>query len=246
MNSDNLKNKTALVTGASRGIGRAIALALADEGIHVAINYQHQKEKAEEVSGLIAEKKVNSIAVQADISKASDVEKMVLIVEKNLGNISILINNAGIAIRQKIEETTEEDFDKTIKVNLKSSFLVTQAVLPNMRRNKWGRIIMITSTAAQIGGAVGLHYAASKAGQIGMMHFYAAHLAKEGITVNAIAPALIKTDMLNELGSIKPDLIPLGRFGTVKEIADAAIMLVKNGYISNQVININGGLHPSN
>ncbi|MEJ2613643.1 MAG: 3-oxoacyl-ACP reductase FabG [Ignavibacteriaceae bacterium] len=245
MNDNNLRNKVALVTGASRGIGKAVALALADEGIQIAVNYKNNKEKADEVCKLILEKGVKTVAVQADVSEADSVSKMISTIEKELGNISILINNAGIAFRQKIEETAEKDFDETIKINLKSNFLVTQAVLTNMRKNKWGRIIMISSTAAQIGGAVGLHYAASKAGQIGMMHFYAANLAKEGITVNAIAPALIETDMLNELGNIKPDLIPLGRFGSAKEIADAAVMLVKNGYISNQVININGGLHPS-
>ena len=245
MTPDNLKNETALVTGASRGIGKAIALALADEGIHVAVNYKKNKEDAGEVCRLIIEKGVKAVAVKADISERGSVSKMISFIETKLGNIDILINNAGIAVRQKVEETTEKVFDETIKVNLKSNFLVTQAVLPNMRKNKWGRIIMISSTAAQIGGAVGLHYAASKAGQIGMMHFYAANLAKEGITVNAIAPALIKTDMLNELGNIKPDLIPAGRFGTVQEIADAAVMLIKNGYINNQTININGGLYPT-
>ncbi len=245
MKNDNLKNRIALVTGASRGIGKAVALSLADEGIQVAVNYKSNKEKADEVCKLILEKGVKAVAVQADVSEADSVSKMISTVEKELENISILINNAGIAVRQKIEETTEKDFDETIKINLKSNFLVTQAVLPNMRKNKWGRIIMISSVAAQIGGGVGLHYAASKAGQIGMMHFYAANLAKEGITVNAVAPALIKTDMINELDNIKPELIHLGRFGTVKETADAVIMLVKNGYISNQVINVNGGLHPS-
>jgi len=245
MNEENLKNRIALVTGASRGIGKAIALALAEEGIQVAVNYKSNKEKAGEVCKLILEKGAKAIAVQADVSEAYSVNKMISIIENELGNISILINNAGIAIRQKVEETTEKDFDETIKINLKSNFLVTQSVLPNMRKNKWGRIIMISSIAAQIGGAVGLHYAASKAGQIGMMHFYAANLSKESITVNAVAPALIKTDMLDELGNINPDLIPLGRFGTVKEVADTVMMLIKNGYISNQVININGGLHPS-
>ncbi|MFZ0453237.1 MAG: 3-oxoacyl-ACP reductase family protein [Ignavibacteriaceae bacterium] len=245
MNEENLKNRIALVTGASRGIGKAIALALADEGVNVVINYRSNKEEADKVCKSIMEKGVKAVAVKADISEPDSVNKMISIIEKELGDVNILINNAGIAVRQKIEETTEKDFDETIKINLKSNFLVTQSVLPNMRKNKWGRIIMISSTAAQIGGAVGLHYAASKAGQIGMMHFYAANLAKEGITVNAVAPALIKTDMLDELGNINPDLIPLGRFGTVKEVADTVMMLVKNGYISNQVININGGLHPS-
>ncbi len=245
MEPNDVKGKNALVTGGSRGIGKAIALALAEEGINVAVNFHRQKEKAGEVCRLITEKGVKALPVQADISRIEEVKKMISIINKELGNISILINNAGLAIRKKIEETTEDDFDNTIKVNLKSNFLVTQEVLPYMRKNKWGRIVLISSTAAQIGGAVGLHYAASKAGQIGLMHFYAANLGKEGITANAITPALIETDMLYELGNIKPDLIPVGRFGTAEEIADAAVMLVKNGYINNQTININGGLYPS-
>ncbi len=245
MKNENLKNKVALVTGASRGIGKAIALALADEGIQVAVNYNNKKDDAEAVCKLIAEKGSKAIAVQADVSDSASINKMVLTVEKELGEISILINNAGIATSQKIEETTEKDFDEIIRVNLKSNFLVTQSVLPSMRKNKWGRIVMISSTAAQIGGKVGLHYAASKAGQIGMMHFYAANLAKEGITVNAITPALIETDMLNELKNVNPETIPIGRFGTVDEIAQSTIMLVKNGYITNQTINVNGGIYPS-
>src|SRR6476620_1279242 len=114
-----------------------------------------------------------------------------------------------------------------------------------MRKNKWGRIIMISSVAAQTGGAVGLHYAASKAGQIGMMHFYARNLAAEGITVNAIAPAVIDTDMITQLGGLAPSNIPVGRFGQPGEVAEAVILLVKNGYITNQTINVNGGWHPS-
>ena len=245
MKKENQKNRIALVTGGSRGIGKAISLALADEGIQVAVNYNRNKENADEVCKLISEKGVKAIAVQADVSSAAAVRKMILTIEKELGSIGILINNAGIATRKKIEETTEEDFDKAMKINLKSNFLVTQKVLPNMRKNKWGRIIMISSTAAQIGGAVGLHYAASKAGQIGLMHFYAANLAKEGITVNAVAPALIETDMLKELGNINPGLVPTGRFGTVEEVADVAVMLIKNGYITNQTINVNGGIYPT-
>jgi 3-oxoacyl-[acyl-carrier protein] reductase len=245
MKKENQKNRIALVTGGSRGIGKAISLALADEGIQVAVNFHHNKDSADEVCKLISGKGIKAISVQADVSDAAAVSRMISTVEKELGSIDILINNAGIATRKGIEETSEEDFDEAIKINLKSNFLVTQAVLPAMRKNNWGRIIMISSTAAQIGGAVGLHYAASKAGQIGMMHFYAANLAKEGITVNAIAPALIETDMLHGLVNINQDLVPVGRFGTIKEIADVAVMLVKNGYITNQTINVNGGIYPA-
>ncbi len=242
---DELKNKIALVTGASRGIGKAIALAFADEGIHVAVNYHNKKEQADEVCKFIQTKDVKALAVQADVSEAKQVSAMINKIEKELGEINILVNNAGISIRRKIEETTEEDFDKMIKTNLKSTFLVTQSVLPKMRKNKLGRIIIISSVAAQTGGAIGLHYAASKAGQLGMMHFYARNLAAEGITVNAIAPAIIDTDMIEQLGGLTPSTIPVGRFGKPEEIAEAAILLIKNGYITNQTINVNGGWHPS-
>ena len=242
---EELKNKIALVTGASRGIGKAIAFALADEGIHVAVNYHTKKEEADNICKLIHEKGVKALAIQADVSEAKQVSVMIDNIEKELGEINILINNAGISIRRRIEETTESDFDEMIKINLKSTFLVTQAVLPNMRKNKWGRIIILSSVAAQTGGAVGLHYAASKAGQLGLMHFYAKNLAGEGITVNAIAPAVIETDMTTQLGGVTPSNIPVGRFGMPDEIAEAAILLVKNGYITNQTINVNGGWHPS-
>jgi 3-oxoacyl-[acyl-carrier protein] reductase len=242
---EELKNKIALVTGASRGIGKAIALALADEGIHVAINYHNKKEEADEVCKLIQTKGIKALTVRADVSEAKQVSAMIDAIEKELGEINIFVNNAGISIRRKIEEVTEEDFDEMIKTNLKSTFLVTQSILPGMRKNKWGRIIIISSVAAQTGGAVGLHYAASKAGQLGMMHFYAKNLAAEGITVNAIAPAIIETDMINQLGGLTPSNIPVGRFGKPEEIAGTAILLVKNGYITNQTININGGWHPS-
>lgn len=242
---EELKNKIALITGGSRGIGKAIALAFADEGINIVVNYQHKKTEANEVCKIIHAKGMKAWSIQADVSEAEQVSAMVSKIEKEIGEINILVNNAGISLRRKVEETTEEDFDKVIKINLKSGFLVTQAVLPGMRKNKWGRIIMISSVAAQTGGVIGLHYAASKAGQLGMMHFYAKNLAVEGITVNAIAPAIIETDMIHELGAPSPSTIPVGRFGTADEVAEAAVLLVKNGYITNQTINVNGGWHPS-
>ena len=132
-----------------------------------------------------------------------------------------------------------------IDVNLKSCFLVTQAVLPGMRSRKWGRIINISSVAAQTGGVVGPHYAASKAGMLGLTRFYASRLAKEGITVNAIAPALIATEMVAANPNARPDLIPVGRFGDVDEVAEVAVMLARNGYLTGQTINVNGGWYLS-
>ena len=155
------------------------------------------------------------------------------------------MNNAGIARVQKIEEITEADWDKLIDVNLKSAFLVTQAVLPAMRQRQWGRIINISSVAAQFGGVVGPHYASSKAGLHGLAHSYAGLLAKEGITANAISPALIDTDMVRANALARPHLIPIGRFGATEEVGSVVVMLAENAYITGQTINVNGGWYMS-
>lgn len=236
-----LSGRVALVTGASRGIGRAIALALAEVGSNVAVNFRNRENEAKEVCAGIEAYGRRCLAVQADVGNAEEVSRLIKTVEDHLGTISILVNNAGIAKARGLEEIDEPLWDETLTTNLKSCFLVTQAVLPGMRSQKWGRIINISSTAAQIGGIVGPHYAASKAGILGLTHSYASLLVKEGITVNAIAPALIVTDMVKDSLKARPDLIPLGRFGTVEEVADAALMLVGNGYMTGQTINVNGG-----
>ena len=162
-----------------------------------------------------------------------------------LGHIDILVNNAGIARVQTIDEITEKDWDELIAVNLKSCFLVTQAVLPGMRARRWGRIINLSSVAAHVGGVVGAHYAASKAGMLGLTHFYASRLAREGITVNAISPALIETEMVTANLNATPDRIPIGRFGAGDEVAEAALMLARNGYITGQTLHVNGGWYMS-
>src|SRR5271169_3707487 len=190
-----LKKKVALVTGASRGIGRAIALALAEAGADVAVNYVSHEPEALDVRKTIEGFGHRSIAVQADVSRTAEVTRLTKTIEHDLGEIDILVNNAGIARSSTIDTITERDWDDLIRTNLTASFLVTQSVLPTMRRKKWGRVINISSAAAHVGGVVGAHYAASKAGIIGLTHYYAAQLAKEGITVNAIAPGPIRTDM---------------------------------------------------
>ncbi len=138
-------------------------------------------------------------------------------------------------------QVTEQDWDEVLAVNLKSMFLVTQAVLLGMRQRKWGRIINLSSVAAQLGGVIGPHYAASKAGAIGLTHSYAALLAQEGITANAIAPALIETEMITSNPKARPDIVPLGRYGTVEEVADVVVMLASNAYVTGQTISVNGG-----
>ena len=233
------------MTGASRGIGRAIALALAQAGADIAVNYASHDAEAADVCAQIAAAGRRAIAIKADVSLSSEVHRMVDAIQSQLGEVSILVNNAGISRPQPVDAISERDWDDILTVNLKSMFLVTQAVLPAMRRRRWGRIINLSSVAAQLGGVIGPHYAASKAGAIGLTHAYAALLAKEGITVNAIAPALIATEMITSNPKARPDMIPVGRFGTIEEVAGAALMLARNAYITGQTLNVNGGWYMS-
>jgi 3-oxoacyl-[acyl-carrier protein] reductase len=243
--NETLVGKIALVTGASRGIGRQVAIALAQQGVNIAVNYNRSESDANSLLPELRNNGIRCIAVHADVSKRSDVQKMIEIIGSDLGVVQLLVNNAGISRPQPLDQITEEDWDEIIAVNLKSAFLVTQAVLPGMRSSHWGRIVMMSSVAAQLGGVIGPHYAACKAGMIGLTHSYAALLAKEGITANAIAPALIGTEMITQNPKAKPDLIPIGRFGTVEEVADIVVMLAQNGYMTGQTINVNGGWYMS-
>jgi 3-oxoacyl-[acyl-carrier protein] reductase len=236
-----LNGHIALVTGASRGIGAAIAIALARAGAAVAVNYRERADAAEAVVADIKSTGRRGIAVAADVSQAAAVARMVDHVASALGPIDILINNAGMAIVRGIDDLTESDFDRTIAVNLKSAFLCTQAVVPAMRAKKWGRIVNISSGAARGAGAVGVHYNASKAGMEGLTRGYAARLVKEGITVNAVAPSLIETDMMRGRSDLAAR-IPLGRFGRPDEVAEAVLMALGNEYMTGQTIVLNGGL----
>ncbi|HUN63261.1 MAG TPA: 3-oxoacyl-ACP reductase family protein [Candidatus Sulfotelmatobacter sp.] len=236
-----LQNRVALVTGASRGIGKAIALAFADVGCQVVVNYRKEHAAAEAVVDAIRSKGPRAVAVQGDVSIVTDVERLVGQAESALGEVGILVNNAGISQIKPFQELLEADWDEILRVNLKSAFLTTQRVLHNMRGRRWGRIINISSVAAQTGGVVGPHYAASKAGLIGLTHYYASSLAKEGITVNAIAPALIETDMITSNPNASTARIPMGIFGSPEEIARAAVLLAESDYITGQTISVNGG-----
>jgi 3-oxoacyl-[acyl-carrier protein] reductase len=240
-----LSSKVALVTGGSRGIGRQIAIALAKQGADIALNYHTCEREAKLVLSEVEGYGARCITICADVSKSSEVTCMVDTIRNKIGSVQILINNAGISRPQSLEEISEKDWDDIIDTNLKSAFLVTQAVLPEMRAQDWGRIVNMSSVAAQLGGVVGPHYAASKAGLIGLTHSYATLLAKEGITVNAIAPALIATEMVTHNPRAHAGLIPVGRFGTTDEVADVVVMLAKNGYITGQTINVNGGWYMS-
>ena len=240
-----LADRTAIVTGASRGIGRAIAVALAGAGADVAVNYRTHAADARDVVSAIRGIGRRAAAIQADVSLAAGAARLAADTGQQLGPIDILVNNAAITRPQAVEDISEKDWDELIDVNLKSCFLMTQAVLPGMRQRKWGRILNITSVAAQTGGLVGPHYAASKAGQAGLTHYYANLLAKEGITVNSIAPALIATDMVTANPRARPDIIPVGRFGQPDEVAEVAVVMVRNGYMTGQTVNVNGGWYMS-
>jgi len=242
MKSD-LSGRVALVTGASRGIGKAIALALAEAGADVAVNYRARGDDAQAVAAAIRALGRRSVALGADVADGAQVARMVAAVESTLGPVDILVNNAGVALRRGLEELNEADFDRTLAVNLKSAFLCTQAVWRGMRERGWGRIVNISSGAARGAGIVGPHYNASKAGMEGLTRGYAARLVKDGVTVNAVAPSLIESDMTAPHRAEAEARIPLGRLGTGEEVAAAVVMLAGNAYMTGQTVAVNGGLH---
>jgi len=245
MFAKDLIGKTALITGASRGIGRAAALSLAAAGCKIAVNYLHSQKEAESLALSIQQTGKTVCCVRADVSKADDVRRLVTTVKGELGSVDILVNNAGINSTKPLAELGLADWIQTIETNLTSAFLVSQAALPGMRSRQWGRLIFVSSVAAQTGGVVGPHYAASKAGMLGLMHSYANLLAREGITSNAVAPALVETDMIRDNKAIRPELLPVGRFGHVDEVAEAIVFLASNSYITGQTLNLNGGWYMS-
>jgi 3-oxoacyl-[acyl-carrier protein] reductase len=241
MGTSSLRGHVALVTGGSRGIGAAIVKALGEAGCAVAVNYRARAAEAESFAKAIVAAGGKAIAIGADVSKTEAVSAMVARASSELGPVDILVNNAGIALTRGVDDLTEADFDETMLVNLKSAFLCTQAVLPGMRAKKWGRIVNISSGAARGAGSIGPHYNASKAGMEGLTRGYAARLVQEGITVNAVAPSLIETDMMKGQTELV-SRIPLGRFGQPAEVAKAVMMLIDNPYMTGQTIAMSGGM----
>jgi 3-oxoacyl-[acyl-carrier protein] reductase len=237
-----LTGRIALVTGASRGIGRTVAIALAQAGADVAVNYRERATEAIDVVETIHALGRRAIAVPADVSQGEAVSGMFRAIEHSLGIVDVLINNAGIAIFHDIDALTEEDFDHTIAVNLKSAFLCIRAAVPHMRERGWGRIVNISSGAARGAGGIGPHYNASKAGMEGLARGYAARLVKDGITVNSVAPSLIATDMVQAGLSASLSRIPVGRFGTSEEVAQVVLMLIGNAYMTGQTVALSGGM----
>lgn len=243
MSMAEFRGRVALVTGGSRGIGKAVALALAGAGAAVAVNYRERGSDADAVVEAISKSGAQAAAFGADVSQSAAVQSMIHDVEQRLGPIDILVNNAGMAAARGLDNITEEDFDRTIATNLKSAFLCTQAVLPGMRARRWGRIINVSSIGARVGaGTVSVAYGASKAGLEGLTRAYALRLAPEGVTVNAVAPGLVDTEMgkpLMEAGVAAR--IPVGRAGMAEEIAHAVLFIVGNAYVTGQTIAVNGG-----
>lgn len=238
-----LRGRIALVTGGSRGIGKAIAFALAEAGADVAVNYLERAEDAALVVKAIRASNRRGTAVAGDVSEGESVRKMVARIEGELGPIDILINNAGTGRIRGLDELDEAEFDRTIAINLKSAFLCTQAVLPAMRARRWGRIVNISSAAARGPGIVGVHYNASKAGLEGLTRGYASRLAKDDITVNAVAPGPIETELAEPLKQMSvASRIPVGRFGTTDEVAQAVLMVIGNPFMTGQTIGLNGGM----
>jgi len=236
---DDISGRVALVTGGGRGIGRAISLALARHGARVAINWVANEAAAADAVAAVEASGGRALAVQADVTGGDAVDRMVAIVEARLGPVDMLVNNAGGGPVLAIEDTDEAAFVAAFEQNLKSAFLVTQRVLPGMRARRWGRVIMIGSGAARAGGRIGVHYTAAKAGLEGMARAYALRLAPEGVTVNTVAPQAIVTDML-PAGS-DPSRVPVGRFGTAEEVAEAAVTVARTGFMTGQTVYINGG-----
>ncbi|WP_337954618.1 MULTISPECIES: 3-oxoacyl-[acyl-carrier-protein] reductase [Clostridium] len=244
-----LKGKNAIITGASRGIGRAIALRLAELGANVVLNYRSDLNSVEEVVKQVEEKGVKALAVKGDVSSFDDAKRIVDETIENFGSIDILVNNAGITKDTLLMRMKEEEFDRVINVNLKGVFNCTKHVVPVMLKQRSGRIINISSVVGLSGNAGQANYAAAKAGIIGFTKSIAKEIGSRGITVNAIAPGYIETDMTEVLSDkVKEQIkanIPLKRLGTPKDIANVVAFLSSEdaSYITGQVLSVDGGMH---
>lgn len=243
-----LEGKIALVTGAAKGIGRAIALALAADGATVVVNYNGSKERAEQVVEEIKALGADGVAYQCNVADTAATADMVKEVIKTYGKLDILVNNAGITRDNLIMKMSEEDFDAVIDANLKGCFNTIKAVSRQMLKQRAGRIINITSVSGILGNAGQANYAASKAGIIGLTKTMARELASRGITVNAVAPGFVDTDMTQVLPENVKEAatvqIPLGRFGKPEDIANMVTYLAseKASYITGQIISVDGGM----
>jgi 3-oxoacyl-[acyl-carrier protein] reductase len=245
MSGHDFAQRVALVTGGSGGIGAELSLRLSAAGAVVGVHYGSNRDAAEEVVAAIASGGGQAASFAADLRDPEAPERLVDSVERELGPVDILAANAGLSRPGSYEEIDAEAFDETVAVNLRAPYLLARRVLPGMRAHKFGRILFTSSVAALTGGIVGPHYASSKAGLHGLTHFLASRVAGDGVTVNAIAPALIEeTGMLPGDPGELAQRVPVGRLGKPREVADLAVAIMRNAYVTNQVISVDGGIHP--
>ncbi|MFR4669133.1 MAG: 3-oxoacyl-[acyl-carrier-protein] reductase [Intestinibacter bartlettii] len=243
-----LKGKSAIITGASRGIGKAIAIKFAKEGANIVINYRNNEEEALKVKEELEQLGVKTLIVKADISDLKQAENLIKQAKKEFGQVDILINNAGITKDNLIIRMKESEFDQVIKINLKGAFNCLKAVTPIMLKQRSGKIVNMSSVVGVIGNPGQVNYCASKAGLIGMTKSLAREIGVRGINVNATAPGFIDTDMTRVLTEEQKknilSQIPLNKFGNIEDIANTALFLASenSNYITGQVIHIDGGM----
>lgn len=243
-NEADISGRVALVTGASGGIGAAIARALAIAGTRVAVGYASNRQSADEVVEAILAAGGNAQAFDADMADPSAPAHLVKQVAAAMGPVEILVPSHGLARQARYEDLDAGAFDRTVAVNLRAPFLLAQQVLPGMRKQRFGRVLFVSSLAGIRGGVVGPDYAASKAGLHGLTHFLAARVAADGVTVNALAPGFVETAMLPGFPDELGQSVPVGRVGQPSEVADLALAIVRNGYLTSKVLAIDGGMHP--
>lgn len=243
-----IRGRVALVTGASRGIGEAIAVSLAEAGVDVAVGYGRNGDAAAKLVERLRGMGRRAVAAGGDLRDPDQVWGVADAAERQLGPVDILVSNAGIGPRQDLADITVEDWDLVMNVNLRPSFLLAQRLTPGMRDRGWGRVVLISSVAAFTGGIVGPHYTASKAALIGLMHALARPLAPYGVTVNAVAPALIAGGMtLPGDKAAQQEMakrLPVQRLGRPEEVAEAVLALVTNPFITAQTLSVDGGMYP--
>jgi len=245
LSTDALSGRVALVTGGSGGIGAAICRLLGSHGADVAVGYGRSADAAEAIATEVAaEAGVRTVAAGADLFDPDGPANLVAAAQEALGPIDILVANHGHARVTTWDDIDVEAFDRTLAINLRAPFFLAQAVLDGMRERGWGRVLFVSSTAAFRGGVVGPDYTASKSGLHGLTFYLSARVAADGVTVNAIAPGFVETAMLpgdpTELGRG----VPVGRVGRPEEAADLAVAILRNGYITNHVFSVDGGMHP--
>lgn len=243
MTESDLAGRVALLTGASGGIGGALGRRLITAGVRAAFAYSSHADEAHQLAAEAAKAGLDAVALRGDLADPQVPARLVRAATDALGPIDVLVPNAGYAVQQAYPDVDLETWERTIAINLRAPFLMAQQVVPGMAERGYGRVLFMSSIAGFTGGVVGPHYAASKAGLHGLVHFLAARVASQGVTVNAVAPALVEdTRMMPTVSGTVP--IPVGRYGRPEEIADLAMAVLRNGYMTNQVVSLDGGTYP--